>query len=70
MAEPQITEIASYFATRLPDEGVDTEVTRNGWRHALRLARKQGNVDWLVDFVTREAPDDATVEAYCEALRR
>ena len=69
MAEPQITEIAAYFAARLPDEGVEQSVTRNGWRHALRLAREQGVTDWLVELVSRQAPDDDTLQAHCETLR-
>ncbi len=70
MATPPITEIASYFTARMPDEGVDPQVTRDGWRHALRLARERGDVGWITELVTREAPDDPVLQAHCESLKR
>lgn len=69
MAEPQITAIASYFTARLPDEGVDPQVTTDGWRRAIRLARERGDVEWLTDLVARHAPDDPTLQAHCDALK-
>ena len=69
MAEPQITEIAADFVTRLPDEGGDPAVAREGWRRALRLARELGDVGWVAKLVSHRAPDDATLRAHCEALR-
>ncbi len=70
MAEPQITEIASYIASRLPEEGSDPQVARDGWRRAIRLARQRGDIGWLTDLVAKQAPEDATLQAHCEALRR
>ncbi len=71
MNEPPITEIASYFATHLPDGDVEHRVARNGWRHAIRLARERGaDIRWLTDFVLRQAPHDPTLRAHCDALLR
>ncbi|MCA9492560.1 MAG: hypothetical protein KC621_21655 [Myxococcales bacterium] len=70
MAEPQITEIATYLTDRLPDEGVDPSVTREGWRRALRHARERGDIDRLTEIVARHAPGDEKLEAMCEDLRR
>ncbi|MEZ4316297.1 MAG: hypothetical protein R3F61_02285 [Myxococcota bacterium] len=69
MAEPQITQIASYIAVLLPDEGVDPQTTKEDWRHALRTAREEGDVEWLVDFIERQAPEDPEMQAHCQALR-
>ncbi|MCB9679672.1 MAG: hypothetical protein H6737_31485 [Alphaproteobacteria bacterium] len=69
MAEPQITQIASYVADLLPDEGVDREVTTQDWRHALRTAREEKDVEWLVDFLERRDPEDAKMQKYCADLR-
>jgi hypothetical protein len=70
VAEPHITEIASYLATTLPEPGSDPAVARDGWRRAIRLARELGDVRWLTDVVARQAPQDATLQAHCDALRR
>ena len=70
MAEPQITHIATYFATHLPSDGVEHGIVRDGWRRAIRLARQVGEIGWLTDLVSRQAPTDDTLQAHCEALRR
>ena len=70
MPEPQITEIASYFATHLPDDGVEHRTARDGWRRAIRLARQRGEIAWLTELVARQAPEDPTLQAHCEDLRR
>lgn len=70
MAEPQITEIASYFADHLPSDGVEHQVARDGWRHAIRLAREKRVIGWLTDLVARQDPQDPTLQDYCEQLRR
>lgn len=70
MPEPQITEIASYFATHLPSDGVAHGIARDGWRRAIRLARQRGEIGWLTDLVARQAPDDATLQAHCAVLRQ
>ena len=69
MAEPQITEIAAAFATRLPDQGADPAASKEGWRRALHLARELGDMGWVTRLVARRAPDDATLQAHCETLR-
>lgn len=69
MAEPQITDLASALATRLPDADTDPAVAREGWRRALRLARELGDVAWVTDLVARELPDDPALRARCDALR-
>ena len=69
MADPQITQIASYVAPNLTDEGEDPAETRENWRQALRLAREEGDVEWLVDFLERQNPDDEVLKAHCASLR-
>jgi hypothetical protein len=70
MAEPQITEIASYFADHLPSDDVDPVEARDSWRRTLRHARRVGAIRWLTQLVAREAPEDRTLQAHCAALRR
>lgn len=69
MADPQITQIASYVAPALTDDGEDPTETREAWRHALRLAREEGDVEWLVDFLERQDPEDQVLREHCRALR-
>lgn len=69
MADPQITQIASYVAPQLTDEGDDPAETREAWRQALRLAREEGDVEWLVDFLERQDPEDEELQAHCRSLR-
>jgi hypothetical protein len=70
MAEPQITDIASYFAARIPTEGVPPEEAREAWRHTLRYARTTGAITPLTALVERSDPEDPTLQAHCETLRR
>lgn len=69
MAEPQITQIASYIAPNLTDEGEDPDATREAWRQALRTAREEGDVEWLVDFLERQDPEDEQLQEHCKSLR-
>ncbi len=69
MAEPQITEIATCFASRLPSDEVDPVEARDAWRRTLRHARSAGVLGWLTGLVEREVPDDPVVRGHCEALR-
>ncbi len=69
MAEPQITQIASYIAPGLTDDGADPDITKEEWRQALRLARQEGDVEWLVDFIERQNPEDEVLQAHCASLR-
>jgi hypothetical protein len=70
MAEPQITAISSYFAEHIPTEGVSPEAAREAWRQTLRYARTTGAIEPLTALVERADPEDPTLKAHCEALRR
>lgn len=65
--EPQITEIASYFATTLPSEA-PVEESVQAWRHTLRYARSANAVEPLTEMIRRDAAGDATAARYCEEL--
>lgn len=67
--EPQITDIATCFAARLPTEGVPTPDAVEAWRAALRYARQGGVIDPLVERIA-EADPDPIVRNCCDALRR
>ncbi len=69
MSEPQITEIASYFATVLPSEA-DREQTVQAWRHTLRYARKSNTIEPLTAMIREDGAGDATIARYCEELTR
>jgi hypothetical protein len=66
----QITDIASYLSTHLPQGDVPTDEAREAWRKQLRRARSTGASRWLADLVEQQAPEDETLRAHCEALRR
>lgn len=70
MAEPQITEIATYFAARMPTEGVSEPEAREAWRTTLRYARQTGAIEPLTELVSRTEPEDPTLQRHCEDLRR
>ncbi len=70
MAEPQITDIASYFAARIPTEGVPADEAKEAWRQTLRYARTTGAIEPLTALVERAEPDDGVLRAHCDALRR
>lgn len=70
MAEPQITEIASYFAERIPTEGVPAAEAKEAWRQTLRYARKTGAIEPLTALIERAEPNDEKLGAHCDALRR
>lgn len=70
MAEPQITDIASYFATRMPTEGVAPDAAREAWRRTLRYARTTGAIEPLTALVERTDPTDPTLQEHCATLRR
>jgi hypothetical protein len=65
----QITQIASHMAPQLTDEGADPQVTREEWRHALHLATAEGDVDWLLEFLEGQDPEDEVLKAHCQELR-
>ena len=70
MPDPQITDIAGYFASHLPTDDIDPAENKEAWRATLRRARRTGAIGWLTDLVEREAPEDETLKEHCDALRR
>lgn len=70
MAEPQITEIASYFADRMPTDGVPAAEAKEAWRRTLRYARTTGAIAPLTALVESADPADPKLKAHCESLRR
>lgn len=68
--EPQITAIASYFARRIPANGVQHEDAVQAWRHTLRHARSNGQIDELAEMLAEEAPDDRMLQATCKEVAR
>jgi hypothetical protein len=70
VAEPQITDIASYIATHLPQGDVPADEAREAWRDRLRHARRTGAATWLAELVAQQAPEDEDLRAHCDELRR
>lgn len=70
MPEPQITDIASYFAARLPKGEVPEPEAREAWRHTLRYAREAGAIEPLTEAVRRSDPSDEVLGRHCDDLRR
>ena len=68
--EPQITAIASYFARRIPTDGVQHEHAVEAWRHTLRHARTNGKIGELAEMIAEEAPDDRMLQATCREVVR
>jgi len=68
--EPQITAIASYFARRIPAEGVPHDDAVQAWRRTLRHARSNGQIDTLAEMIAEEAPDDRMLQATCKEVAR
>ncbi|MCB9683591.1 MAG: hypothetical protein H6735_00960 [Alphaproteobacteria bacterium] len=69
VAQPQITEIATYFASRMPTEGVPEDQAREAWRSSLRYARQTGAIDPLTRLIETTEPEDTTLREHCEKLR-
>jgi hypothetical protein len=70
VAEPQITDIASYISTHLPQGDVPPDQARDEWRARLRHARATGAADWLAELVAQQDPEDPELRARCDELRR
>lgn len=66
----EITAIASYIATRIPTEGVDTSEATEAWRSTLRYARMSGAIEPLTELIARAEPGNATLRAHCDTLKR
>lgn len=65
--EPQITEIASYFASTLPTEAPQEESVQ-AWRHTLRYARRSNVIEPITEMIRRDAHGDPVAERYCDEL--
>ncbi len=70
MAEPQITDIASYIATHLPQGDVPDTEARDAWRRQLRHAQSTGAAKWLAELVEQQAPGDEDLRTRLEPLKR
>ncbi|MBW1877019.1 MAG: hypothetical protein JRI25_15930 [Deltaproteobacteria bacterium] len=68
--EPEITQIAKFIATRIPTEGVAHPEVVDGWRGALRYARKTGIIDDLVDLVKTDWPEDQSLHQVLDEAKR
>ncbi len=67
-SEPQITEIASYLAATLPNEGAPKEEAVQAWRKTLRYARKAGAIDGITTMLRSDSEGDTQIERYCDEL--
>ena len=65
--EPQITAIASQLAEELPTLGASLNEATEGWRRALRHARKSDLIETLTEKIERENPK---LRVLCAELRR
>ncbi len=66
--EPQITQIAGFFAARLPTGRLTEERAKETWRRTLRKARADGSIDDLVGVITQHGPEDETLKSACEEV--
>jgi len=69
MAEPQITEIASYFAKQMPTEGVEPDAAVDAWRSTLRFARTTGAIEPLTELISNADPEDPRLQEHCKELK-
>jgi acyl transferase domain-containing protein len=69
VAEPQITAIASYITTHLPQGEVPADEARDAWRRQLRHAREAGVGKWLAELVEQQAPEDEALRRHLEPLK-
>lgn len=65
--EPQITAIASQLAVELPTKGASLAESTEGWRRALRHARKSELIETITEKIERENP---RLRVVCAELRR
>lgn len=66
-AEPEITQIATVLANRLPTDGVDPKEAVDAWRGALRYARATGIIGEITEKI---AAEDASLGVIKEELDR
>ena len=66
---PQITDIASVLATRLPNEGTPADETAQALRSGLYYARKAGIMDLAAERLAQDAPHDPVVAQLCKDLQ-
>lgn len=67
---PQVTQIASYFASRVETPGVPAEHAAEAWREALYLARDMDAIGPFAEQIANMAPDDAHFQDLCEEIKR
>ncbi len=63
--EPEITEIAAFFAQNIRNEGASADEATEAWRHALRYARSTGAIEELADKVAQTNPADVELQRRC-----
>lgn len=64
--EPEITEIAAFFAQNLPNEaGASADEATEAWRRALRYARSTGAIEELAEKVAETNPADPELQRRC-----
>ena len=68
--QPQVTMIASYFASKVETPGVPTEHAAGAWREALYLAREMDVIDTFAESIATMAPEDEKFQALCEDVAR
>lgn len=69
-SQPQITEIARYFAARWPAEGVEEEEGVTAWRETLRHARSRGVIAQFVRRLARADQTDPVLQHNCAEAAR
>jgi len=67
---PQVTMIASYFASKLETPGVPEEHAADAWREALYLAREMDAIDTFAESIATMAPEDEKLQSLCEDVQR
>jgi len=68
--QPQVTMIASYFASKVETPGVPKEHAADAWREALYLAREMEAIDTFAESIATMAPDDEKFQALCEDIAK
>jgi hypothetical protein len=68
--QPQVTMIASYFASKVETPGVPEEHAAEAWREALYMARDMDAIDTFAESIATMAPDDQKFQKLCEDIQR
>ncbi len=67
---PQVTMIASYFASKVETPGVPEEHAADAWREALYLAREMEAIDTFAESIATMAPADEKFQELCKDITR